>query len=73
VIAYASQRLRPAEKNMNNYSSMKLELLALKWAVTEKFRSYLIGSQFEVFTDHNLMKHLDTAKLGVVEQRSVRS
>ena len=33
VIAYASRRLRQAEKNDRNYSSMKLELLALKWAV----------------------------------------
>lgn len=30
VIAYASRGLRKAEKNMENYSSMKLELLALK-------------------------------------------
>ncbi|XP_056303592.1 uncharacterized protein LOC130215772 [Danio aesculapii] len=43
VIAYASRRLRGAEKNDQNYSSMKLELLALKWAVTEKFRSYRWG------------------------------
>ena len=35
VIAYASQTLRPSEKSMCNYSSAKLELLALKWAVTE--------------------------------------
>lgn len=61
VIAYASRQLRPAEKNMDNYSLMKLELLALKWAVTEKFRSYLIGSEFKVFTDNNPLKHLDTA------------
>lgn len=36
VMAYASRRLRGAEKNDQNYSSMNLELLALKWAVTEK-------------------------------------
>ena len=30
VIAYASRRLRPPEKNMQNCSSRKLELLALK-------------------------------------------
>lgn len=40
VIAYASRTLRPTERNMDNYSSMKLELLALKWSVTEKFRDY---------------------------------
>lgn len=42
VIAYASRRLRQAEKNDRNYSSMKLELLALKWAVAEKLRGYLV-------------------------------
>ena len=36
VIAYASRSLRPTEKNMNNYSSMKLEFLGLKWAITER-------------------------------------
>ena len=34
VIAYSSQTLRPSEQSMSNYSSAKLELLALKWAVT---------------------------------------
>ncbi len=47
VIACASRRLQESEKNPINYSTMKLELLALKWAVTEKFRSYLLGQQFD--------------------------
>ena len=50
VIAYASRTLRPTERNMENYSSMKLELLALKWAVTDKFRDYLLGIQNSLFT-----------------------
>lgn len=33
-IAYASHGPRPTERNMNNCSSMKLEFLALKWAMT---------------------------------------
>ena len=53
IIAYASWTLRPSEKSMHNYSSAKLELLALKWAVTEKFRDYLLGSKFTVYTDNN--------------------
>ena len=69
VIAYASRRLRPTERNMDNYSSMKLEMLALKWAVTDKFRSYLLGSNFTVYTDNNPLKYLQTARLGAVEQR----
>ena len=44
VIAYASHSLHPLERSMCNYSSAKLELLALKWAVMEKFTDYLLGS-----------------------------
>lgn len=71
AIAYASWRLRGAERNDRNYSSMKLELLALKWAVVEKFRGYLLGSKFTVLTDNNPLCHLNTAKLGAIEQRWV--
>ena len=70
VIAYASRGLRGAEKNMQNYSSMKLELLALKWAVAEKFREYLLGAEFMVYTDNNLLTYLQSkSKLKAVEQR----
>ncbi|RXN37172.1 Transposon Ty3-I Gag-Pol poly [Labeo rohita] len=68
-VAYASRGLREPECNMDNYSTMKLEFLALKWAVTEKFRDYLIGNKFTVFTDNNPLSHVKTAKLGAVEQR----
>ena len=71
VIAYASRSLQPAERNDANYSSFKLELLALKWAVTEKFKGYLTGSKFTVYTDNNPVAHLQTARLGAVEQRWV--
>ena len=54
---------------MSNYSSRKLELLALKWSITEKFREYLLGAKFVVFTDNNPLSYLQTAKLGAVEQR----
>ena len=54
---------------MQNYSSRKLELLALKWAVTEMLRSYLLGTEFVLFTDNNPLSHLQSAKLGAVEQR----
>lgn len=68
-IAFASRTLRPSEKNMSNYSSMKLEFVALKWAVTERFREYLLGAKFVVYTDNNPLSHLQTAKLPAVEQR----
>lgn len=71
VIAYASRSLHSAERNYANYSSFKLELLALKWAVTEKFKDYLTGAKFTVVTDNNRVAHLQTAKLGAVEQRWV--
>ncbi len=68
-IAYASRGLRPTERNMRNYSSMKLEFLALKWAMTEKFREYLLGHKCVVYTDNNPLSHLSSAKLGATEQR----
>lgn len=65
VIAYASRSA--SERNDQNYSSFKLELLALKWAITEKF---LYGAEFTIsFTDNNHLVHLETARLGAVEQR----
>lgn len=71
-IAHASRGLRPTEHNMSNYSSMKLEFVALKWAMTEKFREYLLGHKCIVSTDNNLLSHLFTATLGATEQRLAR-
>lgn len=74
VIAYASQTLHPPEQNDANYCSLKLELLAMKWAVVEKLvveKDYLWGAKITVVTDNNPLAHLQTAKLGAVEQRWV--
>ena len=72
VIAYASRGLRGAEKNKIGYSSRKLELLALKWAVTVKFRDYLLGSHFTVITDNNPLTYvMQRGKLQAIEQRWV--
>jgi transposase InsO family protein len=61
VVAYASRSLKPSEKN---YHSSKLEFLALKWSVTEKFHDYLYGVSFEVLTDNNPLTYVKTtAKL----------
>lgn len=52
---------------MENYSAMKLEMLGLNWAVTDKFQDYCIGKKFTILTDNNPLSHLQTAKLGAVE------
>ena len=48
---------------------MKLKLLALKWAVMEKFRDHLLGAEFVIYTDNNPLSYLQTAKLGATELR----
>ena len=69
VIAYASRGLTKPEKN---YPAHKLEFLALKWAVTDKFKEYLYGAQFEVYTDNNPLTYiLTTARLDATTQRWV--
>ncbi len=69
VIAYASRGLKGSERNDRHYSAFKLELLALKWAVTEKFKEYLMFAKFQIITDHNPLHYLETVNLGAVEQR----
>jgi hypothetical protein len=67
VIAYASRCLSKSEKN---YSAFKLEFLALKWGVTEKFSDYLKYTHFTVLTDNNPLTYvLTTAKLDATGQR----
>ena len=70
VIAYASRSVSKAE---SNYPAHKLEFLALKWAVCEKFHEYLYGSKpFEVYTDNNPLTYvLTSAKLDACGQRWV--
>ena len=67
VIAYASRSHKPTEKN---YPAHKLEFLALKWAVSEKFHDYLYGTKFEDITDNNPLTYiLTTDKLDATGQR----
>ena len=67
VIAYASRGLRNGEKN---YPAHKLELLSLKWAVTDKFHDYLYGNSFLVVTDNNPLTYvLSSAKLDATGHR----
>ena len=60
VISFASHALKPFERSMWNYSLAKLESLALKWAICDKFRDYLIGSKFTVLTDNNPLMYVHT-------------
>ena len=70
VIAYAS---RSVTKTESNYPAHKLEFLALKWAICEKFHEYLYGNTpFEIYTDNNPLTYvLTTAKLDACGQRWV--
>ena len=72
VISYTSRTLMPAKKNYHLHSG-KLEFLALKWAVTDKFRDYLLhGPAFEVYTDNNPLTYILTlAKLNATGLRWV--
>ena len=69
AIAYASRGLNNSERN---YPAHKLEFLALKWAITEKFQDYLYGKTFTVITDNNPLTYvLSTAKLDATGHRWV--
>ncbi|PIK42002.1 hypothetical protein BSL78_21124 [Apostichopus japonicus] len=72
VISYASRCLSPAEQNYHLHSG-KLEFLALKWSITEKFRDYLFyAPSFQVYTDNNPLTYvLSSAKLNATGQRWV--
>lgn len=67
-LAFASQGLVASE---TCYSIHKLEFLALK-AITEKFRDYLYGAKFEMWTDNNSLTYMGTStKLDATGHRLV--
>lgn len=71
VIAFASRGLSKSERK---YPAHKLEFLALKWAVTEKFSDYLYGTDFVVVTDSNPLTYiLTSAKLDATGYRWLSS
>ena len=55
LVAYGSRALTRYEKN---YHSMKLEFLALKWAIMEHFKKYLLYQHFLVRTDNNPLTYI---------------
>ncbi|KAK7922046.1 hypothetical protein WMY93_008948 [Mugilogobius chulae] len=69
VVAYASRGLSSSEAR---YPAHKLEFLALKWSVTEKFHDFLYGADFVVITDNNPLTYiLTSAKLDAASHRWV--
>ncbi|GFT03666.1 retrovirus-related Pol polyprotein from transposon 17.6 [Nephila pilipes] len=49
IIEYASRTLKDAE---TRYHSNELECTAVHWALTEKFRFYLLGHKIQLITDN---------------------
>ena len=67
VIAYGGRGLRASECN---YPAHKLEFLALKWSVCDKFHNYLYGNKFTVRTDSNPLTYVfTTTKLDATGHR----
>jgi transposase InsO family protein len=71
VLRFASRTLTDSENNYHLHSG-KLEFLALKWSITEKFSDYLMYSPFTVYTDNNPLTYvMTTAKLNATGLRWV--
>ena len=59
-------------KSEKNYDAYKLEFVALKWSVAERFHEYLYAGEFGVYMDNNPLTYiLTTAKLDATGQRWV--
>ena len=68
-VAFASKSLSRAQKR---YPAHRLEFLALKWSVCDKFSHWLKGHTFTVWTDNNPLTHIMTKpRLDACEQRWV--
>lgn len=68
-IAFASKSLT---RSQAKYPAHRLEFLALKWAVCEKFSHWLKGHKFTVWSDNNPLTYiLIKPKLDACEQRWV--
>ena len=51
---FASRKL---SKTKNNYSTTKREALSMVYTL-QKFRHYLLGRHFKMYTDHSALKYL---------------
>lgn len=72
VIGFGSRTLTAPERNYHLHSG-KLEFLALKWAICERFWEYLYyAPAFVVYTDNNPLTYvMTTAKLNATTHRWV--
>ena len=71
VISYASRGLNKSE---SNYPAHKREFLALKWAMCDKFKDYLLGAHTTVVTDNNPLCYImKNAKLDATSHRWLSS
>ena len=53
-LAFASRKL---SNSKNNYNAKEREGLAMVYAL-HKYRHYLLGKHFKMFTDHSTLKYL---------------
>uniref|UniRef100_A0A3Q1FAW3 Gypsy retrotransposon integrase-like protein 1 n=1 Tax=Acanthochromis polyacanthus TaxID=80966 RepID=A0A3Q1FAW3_9TELE len=68
-VAFASKTL---SRSQMNYPAHKLEFLALKWAIYDKFSHWLKGRHFTAWTDNNPLSYILTKpRLDACEQRWV--
>ena len=68
-VAFASRTL---SKSQLNYPAHRLEFLALKWAVCDKFSHWLKGRHFTAWSDNNPLTYILTKpRLDACEQRWV--
>ena len=67
VISYASQSVSKSE---SKYPIHKLEVLCLKWSITDQFHECLYGNTFDIYTDNNPLTYvLSTEKLDAMGHR----
>ena len=59
VIAYASKALNKAQRN---YTTSDRECLAIIWGIRQ-FRTYLLGTKFDLYTDHSALQFLNSMRL----------
>nr|GEW41835.1 retrotransposable element Tf2 [Tanacetum cinerariifolium] len=64
-IAFFSKKLWPTMQNQSTYTK---ELFAITEAV-KKWRQYLLGHHFYIYTDHHSLKHILTQAIQTLEQQ----